>query len=265
MKKTNLKIISALVVVLVCAIFAFDYFGNEAEVKASSGHNIFGFAWSENIGWISFNSDNCDTNDDGLYNDGVTGCLNDNSAVSSYGVSLNNDKNLIGSAWSENVGWISFESDDIAGCPSGVGTCQPGFDSETKEFFGWVRALSYGDGWDGWISLNANNCDTDISDNGFIDEDCGGDDTSDAIIPYEISLSAVNNLDFAGYAWGGDVVGWICFNNDTAGCDPAGNGPDYKVYFSDTPDFLVPPTVDNLATCLLYTSPSPRDGLLSRM
>jgi len=230
MKKRNLKIISALVIVLVCAIFAFDYFGNKTEVKAAySGHNILGFAWSENIGWISFNSDNCDSDGNGLYDDGVSGCLNDGSSVSPYGVSLDSNKNLIGSAWSENVGWISFESDDIVGCPSGVGTCQPGFDSETKEFFGWARALSYGDGWDGWISLNANNCDTDISENGFIDEDCGGDDTSDVIIPYEISLSAVNNLDFSGYAWGGDVVGWICFNNDTAGCDPTGNGPDYRV------------------------------------
>ena len=36
MKKTNLKIISALVVVLVCAIFAFDYFGNEAEDEAKA-------------------------------------------------------------------------------------------------------------------------------------------------------------------------------------------------------------------------------------
>ena len=38
-----------------------------------------------------------------------------------------------------------------------------------------------------------------------------------------------------------------------------------SVYLSEPERFTALPTVLLLSTCLLYTSPSPRDGLLSRM
>ena len=39
----------------------------------------------------------------------------------------------------------------------------------------------------------------------------------------------------------------------------------YELETAVSDEFLVPPLVDQVEICLLYTSPSPRDGLLSRM
>lgn len=186
--------------------------------------NVFGWAWSENIGWISFNSARCDVDDNGFI-DIACGGDNITKLITNYGVNLNSaTNNLSGYAWSENIGWISFEPADIAGCPSG--TCQPCYDLGTNEFLGWARALNYGDGWDGWISLNC-------EDNG-----------SCAVSDYKVSL---NSNDFEGWAWGGDVMGWISFNCINEGCP----GPIYKVYLANnSPTALI---VCDPASCEAYT------------
>ena len=60
-------------------------------VSAASSDNISGYAWSNNVGWISLN------------------CTNSNScATSNYGVHVNpSTGNFSGYAWNDNVGWIS--------------------------------------------------------------------------------------------------------------------------------------------------------------
>ena len=105
--------------------------------KASISDNVAGYAWSDKIGWISFNcsdtSDNCNT--------------------STYGVNIGGDKKMSGYAWGDNIGWISFNESDLGGCPSGV--CKARLSG--VEIIGWARALSgmdFDDGWDGWISLS---------------------------------------------------------------------------------------------------------------
>lgn len=87
-----------------------------------------GFAWSPNIGWVSFNGVN-------------------------YGVSVQPSGQLQGFAWSPHVGWIDFNSQ--SGCPAG--SCAGRVSFTTNAFSGWARALNAGDGWDGWISLGAAN------------------------------------------------------------------------------------------------------------
>jgi hypothetical protein len=55
--------------------------------------NLFGYAWGENIGWISFscvNTSSCETVDYGVYIDPATGMF-------------------AGEAWGENIGWITFD------------------------------------------------------------------------------------------------------------------------------------------------------------
>jgi len=100
-------------------------------------HNIWGYAWSENIGWISFSCRN--TMAEGTGND--------------YGVDVDPATGLFsGYAWSENIGWISFESADLSGCPSG--TCEANLNLITSEVSGWAKALVAADGWDGWIGLS---------------------------------------------------------------------------------------------------------------
>jgi hypothetical protein len=54
--------------------------------------NLSGYAWSENVGWISFSCENtssCGTVD--------------------YGVIIDFDGLFDGYAWGENIGWINFE------------------------------------------------------------------------------------------------------------------------------------------------------------
>lgn len=105
-------------------------------VFAGTEHNIRGYAWSSNIGWISFN------------------CTNDNSCgTANYGVNKNIDGTLSGYAWSSNIGWIQFGG--LAGFPSGSGTTASNATvNGSNQLVGWARAISQdGVGWDGWISL----------------------------------------------------------------------------------------------------------------
>ncbi len=154
----------------------------ENNVKASASDNVSGWAWSENIGWISFNS----TNQEG---------------GTSYGVKVEGNGNLSGFAWSENIGWISFNEN--SGCPSNP--CKAKFAKSSGEVSGWARACagtingdctgaSRSDGWDGWIRLRGTN--------------------------YGVSVAGCQ---WNGYAWGSDVMGWINFRGSNYGVNGSGD------------------------------------------
>jgi hypothetical protein len=87
---------------------------------------LMGYAWSQNLGWISMN------------------CANDSSCASSdYKVTLDaTTNNLTGYAWNDTVGWIQFGG--LTGCPAG--TCDAR--REGNELRGWARAVM-GDGGSG--------------------------------------------------------------------------------------------------------------------
>ena len=161
-------------------IFAIIFFGiisfnqdeknfHQIKVNAGDSHNMSGYAWSDNIGWISFN------------------CLDeDTCGTVNYGVNVESNNDFSGYAWNDNIGWISFNSSDLTGCPKG--SCKAKLVGGSLE--GWVKALSASDnGWDGWISLSTQ---------------------PSGSITYEVTLE--DNSEFSGYAWGSDVVGWIDFN-----------------------------------------------------
>lgn len=191
------KIIFSFIAIMVVLALGFLFFGNNQkvpDVKAATTDDIAGYAWSENIGWVSFN------------------CTNTSCAGSNYGVNLNGDNTLSGYAWSDSIGWISFNAADVAGCPAG--TCQPRLVGSV--FSGWARALSNGDGWDGWISLNCANSGV-----------CG---TSN----YQVTLSGVN---FIGNAWGGDVIGWLEFNPTNGGVFLANTPPTAINLGATQPDY----------------------------
>lgn len=172
--KSRTVIFITAVVVLV-TIFVIDpgLYNNKANAGVS--HNLSGYAWSETVGWISFNctdSSSCSTTD--------------------YGVGVNKSSgNLFGYAWSSNIGWITFNQSELSGCP-GSSSCTANLSGSTLS--GWARALAYADaesgGWDGWISLNGSN--------------------------YGVTFDT-NSNEFSGYAWGSDVVGWIDFNPQYSG------------------------------------------------
>ncbi len=136
---------------------------NKAQANSSNG--LSGYAWSDNIGWISFDGSN-------------------------YGVTVDTNGKLSGYAWSDNIGWISTNDADLAGCPKTPCTAK----LQNNNLNGWLKAISGGSsqsgGWDGWISLSTNTPD------------------------YGPVLS--NNI-FSGYSWGSDVVGWISWSGSGYG------------------------------------------------
>ena len=229
--KNKIKLLSLLILLGILTLSIFFFFNNERikKVQAGAGEKVFGWAWSENIGWISFNN----TSGEGIV---------------SYGVNIGSDGIFSGYAWSENIGWISFADFDgdgdidaadknISGSPC-TPNCQAKLDLGTYEVTGWARALAYGGGWDGWIKLDGFN--------------------------YGVKINNVTH-EFEGWAWGGGdsdstaVIGWISFNcyNDYNGdgsseshCTDTGYASDYKVKTSFT--FNSPPEVGSQEYCNIF-------------
>ncbi len=190
-----------------------SFVGNQAE--AGAGENVSGWAWSETIGWISLNN--------------TTG----GEAVS-YGAHIDPmTGNMSGYAWSENVGWIKFN-------PAGPFPSVPNYSAKLNpangDASGWVRAcagavnadcsggtsLDSG-GWDGWIKLRK--------------------DAGDTGADYGVSL-AIPAGEFHGWAWGGDVIGWVSFN-----CTEPGSCASSSYKVSTLPNiFNTPPQATGLST-----------------
>lgn len=96
---------------------------------------LIGYAWSSNIGWVSFNNGT---------------------------VLLDADGNLSGYAWSSNIGWVKFGG--LSGFPDSSLGQNAKIDG--NELTGWARVVSVSSpityktidnrgGWDGWISLSS--------------------------------------------------------------------------------------------------------------
>lgn len=176
--------------------------------------DVWGWAWSENIGWISFNCLN-DYNNDGIRESHCT----DAGYPSDYGVTVDSSNGKFsGYAWSENIGWIRFNPppDYNTGvypdCTSN-GTCPVApnhpaeLDPSTKKVTGWVRACAgldddgdgvpnncegptRTDGWDGWILLGP------IT---YLSTDFG------------VNYVPTGSGEFHNWGWGSDNIGWISF------------------------------------------------------
>ena len=89
--------------------------GSEEAADATINGNETG------LGWISMSSKNCDTDSNGvndacdLSGDGLVNAT-DFTAMVSYGVDIPSDNSAItGTAWSPNLGAISFNTADVAG------------------------------------------------------------------------------------------------------------------------------------------------------
>src|SRR3989344_1093943 len=120
--------------ILTCT-FAFFIFNFALPVHAETSR-VEGYAWSANVGWVSFN------------------CSNNNSCSSAnYGVNLDRDTGaLSGYAWNSGLGWISFNAGDVSGCPTSP--CAPKLVDDTVT--GWAKVLSgsSAQGWEGWVHLS---------------------------------------------------------------------------------------------------------------
>ncbi len=179
MKKNLLTYFLAIFVIIT------GFFVSVHTAQASSTDNIYGWGWSDTIGWISFN--NC--SDPAV----ASTCLGQ-----SYGVKYDTTGDVTGYAWSDTIGWIQFGG--LGGFP-GVGG-QAHIDTTTGQMTGWAKAISlenpndneFSSDWaDGWISLSG------LASNG-------------AKSPYGISFNMTSGLPNANsFAWGSNVLGWITF------------------------------------------------------
>ena len=132
MKNKKFLILLIFLGIVFLAGFFLLYNHNFQLVKAESGDNVFGWAWSDNIGWISFNSLDCDADNDGFSSGNLPGCPPVGSIISHYGVFLdyNGTKIFDGYAWSSAIGAISFNEADLVGVAvafMGGGERGPGF------------------------------------------------------------------------------------------------------------------------------------------
>ncbi len=178
----------------------------QGTVTAAGSMPVSGYAWSSNLGWISFSGPG-------------------------YGVSEDTTtRALSGYAWSSNLGWISFSVAD-GSHPA------PGVDFVTGNITGWARACAaFADknacsgaldgntgGWDGWISLSGT----------------AGDGSSYGMVQNDSCV-------WSGYAWGSDAIGWISAGGTAqdgspygvSGNDPSVCGHSCTASLAATPDTL---------------------------
>lgn len=174
-----------------CAILFFAVLAVTVKAQVVNRPSVTGWAWSDTIGWIKFDTGRADS----VTYDRTTGTF--------YGY-----------AWSDNIGWIKFDGLSANG---GVGGNGARANTSSGIISGWARACagtlsgncanmnSRSDGWDGWIKFDTGRTN-----------------------PVRIDLATG---DFHGYAWGSDVVGWISFNCVEGGSNAGnfcGSSP-YKV------------------------------------
>ncbi len=168
--------------------------------ESAPSDNLSGYAWSDNIGWISMN------------------CTDENCGSTNYGVRVAPDGTLSGYAWSDNIGWISFNAADVNGCLEAP--CTPTLNRTTGEVTGWAKAIAGGGlnagGWDGYIRLSGM---SSSGDRYFV---------------------SVTNCAWGGYAWGSDVVGWIDFDGHARSVTGTGDACVTLSYPNLTPESFNP-------------------------
>lgn len=221
-------IISFFIALAIAVYGCFKFGRNIGPVRAGSGDNVADWAWSENMGWLSFNCHDADT-----------------CGSSDYGVNINQqDNNFSGYAWSENLGWVSWQESSAPPddydfniyCPNACNSsnnCTACYDEETNRIYGWAKILSLGN--DGWIKIS-----------NFVAGAFGFPKPfpisfNQEEIIYGVKFDPISG-DFSGWAWNGsgndNSIGWLSFNcadEGAGGCE----GHDYKVHsFSYTPPVL---------------------------
>ena len=172
---------------------------NGQSIDTNVEQELFGWAWSDTIGWISMNCanlDECGSSDYRVRRVPGPGAGNPNGSLEGY-------------AWSERIGWIQFR-EGLSGWPSGFGgnaNLMVVDGGTVARAGGWARAAAgqdFNDGWDGWILLRSDSF-PEFGVRFLLEQD--GD--------LRAGRAAADS-----YAWGGEVVGWVDFSGVTIGIPP---------------------------------------------
>lgn len=187
-RKTLLAILVLVaLIILLSFVGSFAPISSQDKVSAQTTTEVplYGWAWSSNIGWVAFgdplllDADKCGGKCNPVWHkeaDGsgeVTGWVWANPFYEGDRDDPSDDTN--------NIGWINLNpTDDFPEAP------EQGMEIDSNgAATGWIRAIGAADGWDGWIKLSGS-----WSNGVRVDNESHG---------------------LVGYAWGGDVVGWLKF------------------------------------------------------
>ncbi len=187
---------------------------------------LSGYAWSSNIGWISFTSANCDADNNGQSDGAVPDCPSAGTPMAHYGVMRATNGNLSGYAWSDKIGWTIFNPSMPPNPPTLPN--QSANIPLSGPATGWARALANDASWDGWIKF-----------------DSGGNYGPGVV------LGGSDGCTLTGYAWGSNVIGWISMSGLT---DPSGQPYGVKVKCNGDVSSL---TTDALISSGAYCSSTP--------
>ncbi|MDD5043112.1 MAG: thrombospondin type 3 repeat-containing protein [Patescibacteria group bacterium] len=152
--------------------------------------NVYGWAWSENVGWVSAN--NCDL-------------ATNTCAGPAYGVKIAADGILSGWMWSENVGWICVGATcaDYGATPEAQ-TAAAKADTNIGDISGWAKVIAY-PASEGWISLRKMALDLDAPIYG-------------AKMAFAINEQPlISKGDFYWWGWAPWDIGWVDFGPSVAG------------------------------------------------
>lgn len=173
------NIITGALLALFAVVAGIVFTSETPTASAGPGDNVYGAAWAANdghgMGWLLMNN-----------------CTDPTCPGPNYGVRLDPDTgDFTGQAWSENYGWVNFNSNSCGASPSV--NFQDVIDNGWAWIDGWIHVHNApNDGfWDGCIKMSgvaANN----------IDE-------------YGVKLNYDGTL--TGAAWGAEVVGWVVFDS----------------------------------------------------
>ncbi|MFH1523317.1 MAG: LamG domain-containing protein [Patescibacteria group bacterium] len=179
-------------IIFSAVLFFYDLSLTTKITRAGAGDNVQGWAWNDNIGWISFNCTNTDS-----------------CAANDYGVNIEPDGNFTGYAWSDAVGYIWFNASDTP--PAGYSPIYSAkIDLASREVSGWARICSMADDY-------PSAC-TGANPEGWIKMRCYGVGEC-SVSDYGVYLEQDNY--FRGWAWN-EEIGWISFSSRN--CDTNGNG-----------------------------------------
>jgi hypothetical protein len=206
--KQKILILSTIVLFVVIGLFSFKSDLKVKNAEASSSGYVVGYAWGATtdapyggMGWLNFNCKApTGTDNNSLDSSACAGASGD------WGVKIDTTSGkLSGDAWSNNLGWLSFDQKYTSECFNDTDTVSPQTATVTNiqnpnggmNIVGWARFIAAdqaGDnsgGWDGCVS--------------FKDKPVNGPSLYSTNIDYPSGT-------MSGYAWGSNVVGWISFD-----------------------------------------------------
>src|SRR3989344_4809114 len=136
---------SSLIFILMVIIVGLFFYSFQVVESQGVTFDFAGWIWSQNYGWVSLNSDNCQLL-------ALGSCI----SGADYKVKINPANVITGYGWSENVGWVCFgngNGDLTVGCggapPSG--SLDTTLNDLTGKITGWAKVTSLDN--DGWVKL----------------------------------------------------------------------------------------------------------------